>query len=59
MFFFLFSIYILFYLKKKVIIAEKRHDQIINEVETFKKCGMNHVETAEHNPLPTIEGLLD
>lgn len=44
--------------KNSVIIAEKIHDQILNGVETFEKSGMHHVETAEHNPLPTVEGLL-
>ena len=39
-----------------VIIAEKIHDEILNGVTHFEKSAMHHVETAEHNPLPTVEG---
>lgn len=42
---------------EKVIIAEKRHETILNEVEHFDQSGMHHVETAEKNPLPPLEGL--
>lgn len=47
----------LFLINQKVIIAEKRHETILNEVEHFDQSGMHHVETTEKNPLPPLEGL--
>lgn len=50
--------YFLFLFGWPVIIAEKIHDSILNGVEHFEKSSMHHVVTEEHNPLPTVEGLL-